>query len=94
MIPQVNMLPSPIQPTPLPFDNKVDLVKRVISAPDGWKALAQSIKQSNNPSARIECLSILKKIAQSRAITYTGKDSAQEIFADLVKTLDQHLNQP
>ncbi len=88
MIPQVQMIPSPIKSTPLTFDRKLELVEKCLSYPDGWKALTQSIKQSGNPSARLQCLSLFKKIASDKA---TEQNSEQQIFNELVKTLDEYL---
>jgi hypothetical protein len=73
----------------LSFDEKVDLVKRCIfNTPDGWNLLVKSMKNSGVGSARVQCLAILRKIAKDKG---TSNTETQEIFSELVTTLDKHL---
>ena len=77
------------QQTDIPFYIFVEVVEKAITSAEGWNKLAKAIKNSGNPNARLKCLSILKIIATKQAIEQ-GKE--KEIFVNLVKTLDQHLN--
>lgn len=74
----------------LTFDQKVDLVKRCIYySLDGWDLLVKSMKNSGVGSARVQYLSIFRKIAKDKG---TSNTETQEIFNELVITLDKHLS--
>jgi len=76
----------------LSFDEKVNLVKRCIfNTPDGWNLLVKSMKNSGVGSARIQCLTFFRKIAEDNA-TIDNK-SSQLIFNELVATLDKHFSE-
>lgn len=89
-IPQVNVMDDLIrQKDNIPFHLMVEAVERAITSSEGWDKLARAIKNSGNPNARIKCLSILKSIAVKQG---SSDKKEQEIFVDLVNSLDQSLN--
>lgn len=75
----------------LTFDQKVNFFKRYLTSIESWQKLAESLKKTSVGDARIQTLSVFKKISEDRSINENRP--AQDIFKEMVKTLDQHLAQ-
>ena len=48
---------------PISEEKKIELLKRAISSEDGWRALAESVKNSSQPNAKDLCADKLRQLA-------------------------------
>lgn len=75
----------------LTFEQKVDFFKRYLTSKENWQKLAQSLKTTSAGDARVQALSVFKKISEDRSIKENRP--AQDIFKEMIRTLDEHLSQ-
>ena len=79
--------------TALTEELKINLIKRSISTPEGWRNLAMSVAESVNPNAKQECIDFLKKIGGNKTVpTPTHLGWVDLDFSDLlVSQLEQNI---
>jgi len=72
----------------IPEEKKIELIKRAINSLDGWKALAQSIK--DRPDSKNQCIELLRKIGGDSEIDLD--ENTKVSFTELlIEQLEIHL---